>query len=153
MIGSLTIAGELEAAVPGEMELFIDDPASPRGLLITNYWVKLCAELLLALAGQGEFRFGAVAAWIRDHIARRWEITWENPCWLYYVEPDSLREELIPHEMKPLRLEEAPLVNECWEHHDEGTICDVRWRIESGPSCATFEAGLCCAPSHKYPLL
>jgi 8-oxo-dGTP diphosphatase len=144
-IGCLTIAGELETARPGEIKLFIDDPERPRGLLIRNYWVKLCAEdesavaeLLRALPGQEEFRFGAVAAWIRDRIARDWEITWENPCWLYYLEPDSLREELVQHEVSPLRPEDAPLVNRCWEHEDEETLGYVRWRIESGPSCAIF---------------
>jgi GNAT superfamily N-acetyltransferase len=145
-IGNLTIKGELEVARPGEIRVFIDDPANPRGLLVTNYWVKLyaqdegaLAELLLAIADKPELRFGAVPARVRDYVARHWEITWENPCWLYYVEPGALREELIRHEIKPLRPEDAALVNECWEHHDEETIGYVRWRIETGPSCAIFE--------------
>lgn len=144
-VGNLTIQGELEAGRPGEIRVFLDEPTDPRGLLITNYWVKLhardepaLAALLLAIRDKPEVRFGAVAAWIRDYVARGWEITWESPCWLYYLEPSSLREELIRHEIRPLRLEDAALVNECWEHHDEETIGYVRWRIETGPSCAIF---------------
>ena len=145
-IGNLTIKGELEVAEEDEIEVYIDDPQSPGGLLVTDYWVKIYSqdedalvELLPAIAQKEEAHFGGVAAWIRDYLVQEWEVTWENPCWLYYLEPGDLREELIRHEIRPLRPEDAELVNEHWEFGDAESIWYVKWRIEAGPSCAIFD--------------
>jgi len=148
-IGNLTIKGELEAAKgsEGEIEVYIDDPRSPKGVLVTDYWVKIhaqdeaaLAELLQAITWE-EARFGGVVRWIRDYLIGigGWELTWENPCWLYYLEPGDLREELIRHEIRPLRPEDAELVNEHWEFGSAESVEYVRWRIEAGPSCAIFK--------------
>jgi 8-oxo-dGTP diphosphatase len=145
-IGNLTIKGELEVAEKDEIEVYIDDSQSPKGLLITDYWVKIyvqdegaLAKLLPAIAQKEEARFGGVAAWIRDYLVQDWEITWENPCWLYYLKAEDLREELIRHEIRSLRPEDAELVNEHWEFGSAESLGYVRWRIEAGPSCAIFD--------------
>ncbi len=145
-MGNLIIRGELEGANPEEFKVYIDNSEKPKGLLLADFFIKIYAQdeealsrLLPVLADKREVLFGGVAAWIRDYIAGGWEITWENRCWLYYLEGKKLDRELIRHEVESLKREHAELVNEHWEFGDADSLPYVEWRIEAGPSCAIFE--------------
>ena len=144
-IGNLTIAGELEHAEPEELRVFLDRADDPGGLLVEgSQWVKLHArdpqtldQLLELLRARGEVRFGGVAAWARDQLARTHEIVSEHTAYLYHLPATALRPELIRHPVAALRPEHAALVNQHWSYGDAESY--VRWRITAGPSAAIYD--------------
>jgi hypothetical protein len=151
-VGSLVIRGDLDNSPPGAVKLHLDDPDDPAGLLASSWWARITARdpaalsrLLPAVPARhpfeedGELMFGGVAAWVRNVLAEAYEFTWENACWLYYLPGGATCPEDLPHDVRPLRSEDAPLVNEHWPHGDSEEY--IAWRIEHGPTAAVFVDG------------
>jgi hypothetical protein len=145
-IATLAIRGELHHAGGRPRRVFLDDPDRPTGMLVIGEWVKIHARtaealerLLPALEGFTELSVSAVEPWVLERLALDWRLTWETPCWLWYLEPGELQGPPNLHPTAPLRPEHAALVNSHWEHGDEGTVDYIRWRIEDGPSFAVYE--------------
>jgi len=151
-IGNLVIRGDHANARPGDVEFFLDDPDDPSGLLARSWWVRITARDEAALARltpaipdrnrfepDGDVMFGAVPEWVYEILVERYEVTWKNLCWLYYLPEYVVLPERLPHEIRHLRPEDAPLVNEHWPHGDSEEY--VGWRIECGETAAIFENG------------
>ncbi len=149
-IGNLVIRGDLAGARPGDVSLFLDRPEDPSGLLASSWWVRITARdstalepLLPAIPERhpyekdGDLMFGGVAEWIHDRLASIYDVTWVNRCWLYSLPEGAPLPGDPEHEVRPLRLEDAALVNAHWPHGDSEEY--VGWRIDCGPTAAVYE--------------
>jgi GNAT superfamily N-acetyltransferase len=149
-IGNLVIRGDLANSRPGDVRLFLDDADEPIGLLASSWWVRITAKNADALERlrpaiperhpfeeDGELMFGGVAHWIREILVESYEVTWENPCWLYALPEEVTFPDDLPHDVRPLRPQDVPLVNEHWPHGD--SVEYVGWRVEHGQTAAIFD--------------
>ena len=144
---SLPLRGELCHAGSRLRRVFLDSANEPSGALVIGDWVKIFArssealeQLLPAVEGFPEIRVAGAAPWILEHLTRGWEILWVSRCWLWHLPPGALQKPPVLHRTRPLRPEDAPLVNRHWEHGgDTESEQYLLGLIEDHPSAAVFE--------------
>ncbi len=152
-IGNLTLAGELQSAEPNRIEVFIDRERDPSGVVVRTRSIRLYARDLEALRrlepaisdftdrSEDEVMFAGVKGWACREIARKRNLAWESPCWLYYLAPASYRPREHPRDVRPLEPQHAELVARNWDLGGEDAADYLRTRIESGPSSAVYVGG------------
>jgi ribosomal protein S18 acetylase RimI-like enzyme len=154
-IGNLAMANELRDAGPGELEVMVDRAEGPRAILTYGWWARIYARDTAALSriephvprvtgeSGSEAAFAGTAAWVCDRLGATREVTWETPCWLYFMEDAAAATVSSPPGLPlgELSVEHAALVNENWDLGEGDSEDYIRRRIEAGPSAAMFIDG------------
>lgn len=145
-LGRFKLSGYLEAGEAPFERCWVDDAATPRGLILQHrgrYNVAAVDEaamrrLLSALDWSGEVRFAAFPEEFLPLLERLAAVHAATSASLYAVDAEAFAT-AIAHPVRSLREEEAPLVAEAWEYGDDVAYC--RQRIAVAPSAGVEVGG------------
>lgn len=125
---------------------YTDDPKNPTGILIQNGYLHyvytnnlaFINELVAHFQQPGEYGFAGISRVIADALRSEFEVEWSNPCTSYTLNKTDYHPERQVHETRPLRLEDAELVDQYYPYSGDHTLKMIREDISSRPSAAVF---------------
>jgi ribosomal protein S18 acetylase RimI-like enzyme len=136
---------------PPDLHLFVDNPEEPRGVIVNEggyFWHAYSPDKNLSLGmldglpwGDREFGFAGIPEYQAQHLRRRRQVVWENPCYLYVLtEPEKFSGEIVA-EIEELTPDCVQLVSDVWPHggHGDGRLTYLHDCIKKGPTAAIYQ--------------
>lgn len=128
-------------------EIFADSIDNPKGFILnSDYWKVIYSlyddvalELLKGLEKGKETGFSGVLKKYYDMLKELRNIKWEEHCYLYYLDAKALDTSRIKHEVGPLRLEDAEIVNEFYTYKSDDSLEYIKECIRERPSSAVYD--------------
>jgi len=128
-------------------EFFVDNIENPKGFIYkSNNWFipfslddKIIEKMLKGLEGNKEYSFAGVLKKYYDMIKKEREIEWEEPCYLYYMDRESLNLRDKNHVVESLKLDDVETVNEFYTYKDEESLEYLKDCIINRPSSVIYD--------------
>ncbi|XMB85556.1 GNAT family N-acetyltransferase [Mycoplasmatota bacterium WC44] len=126
-------------------ELYVDNINEIRGILFRmRYWNILFSEneefisnIITDFKGRNEIGFAGVMSKYFHIIKEKYEIDWEEKCYLYYL--DDIKELANNnYELRKLESDHAEIVNKYYTYKDEYSLEYIKECIEKRPTSAVF---------------
>jgi len=132
-----------------EAEIYVDDVENPKGVYVSKgYFCYIYSkedsfinEVMDTFLRDGFYGFAGIDASIAEKIKKRYEVTWENPCALYYLPKENLDLSLIKNPVQSLEVKDAEFVDKFYEFRGSHSLEAIRKDIELRPSSAVFVDG------------
>ncbi|WBW94923.1 GNAT family N-acetyltransferase [Oceanirhabdus sp. W0125-5] len=129
-----------------EAEIYIDNVENPKGVFIKkdyfNYIYSkedsFIDEVCDNFIKDGYYGFSGVEETIAKKIQEKYQVHWENPCYLYYMPKENLNLELIKNEVQNVDIKDAEIIDEFYEFRNPGSIDAIKKDIENRPSSALY---------------
>ena len=129
-----------------EAEIYVDNEESPNIVLVRyeyfNYIYteddELLEEMLENLFKDNFYGFSGVYRPLAEKIRKRYSITWESRCALYYLPEKNLNLSLIKNPVKAVDLEDAKTVDEFYTYRYPGSIEKINKDLLNRPSSAVY---------------
>ncbi|MBW9157765.1 GNAT family N-acetyltransferase [Clostridium tagluense] len=143
-IVNLNIIGVIENEP--EAEIYVDNEETPNIVLVRyeyfNYIYteddELLDEMLENLFKDNFYGFSGVHKPLAEKIIKRYSLTWENKCALYYLPEAKLDLSLIKNPVKAIDSEDAKVVDEFYTYRHPGSIEQIKKDIFNRPSSAVY---------------
>jgi len=132
-----------------EAEIYVDNVENPKGVYVTKGYFdyiyskedSFVNEVMDTFYKAGFFGFAGIDASIAEKIKKRYNVTWENPCTLYYLPKENLDLSLIKNPVQDVDIKDAEIVDKYYEFRHPGSIESIRKDIEFRPSSAVYVDG------------
>ena len=146
-IVNLNIIGVIENEP--EAEIYVDNEESPNIVLVRSEYFnyvytekdELLDEMLENLFKDGFYGFSGVYRPLAEKIRKRYIISWESRCALYYLPEENLDLSLIKNPVKAINMEDAAVVDEFYTYRHPGSIEIIKKDILNRPSSAVYVNG------------
>ncbi len=130
-----------------DFKILVDDLSNPKGFILkcNDLYIpystddKIAFEMIKSLNYKKGDIFGGILKKYYDFIIKSYEIDWEEHCFLYYMDKESLKNSKCSYKVEKLRIEDAEIVNEFFTYKDDTSIEYIRERITFGLSSAVFD--------------
>lgn len=130
-----------------DAEVYVDNENDINGVLVRNgSWHALYTEREDVLSrfldeiAKGNDYVGFSGVWrpLAEMILKRFREAWRNPCDIYYLPPERFDPSLKKHPTRPLRLEDAEIVDRFYTFRSEGSLEQIRKDIMLRHSSAVY---------------
>ena len=146
-IVNLNIIGIIENE--SEAEIYVDNEDVPNGVLVRHgYFNYLYTEddnfldkVLEELFKDNFYGFSGLYRPIAEKIKRRYLVTWENRCSLYYLPKENLDLSLIKNPVRSIDIEDSETVDDFYTYRDSESIEKIKKDILYRPSSAVYVNG------------
>ncbi|MFZ5969836.1 MAG: GNAT family N-acetyltransferase [Bacillota bacterium] len=147
LLVNLNMLGIMEN-VP-EAEIYVDDLVQPKGVFIKKGYFHyiyteedaFLDEVLDTFFREGFFGFSGVDDRLAEKIKSRFDVTWENPCVLYYMPEENLNTELIKNPVRAVDIKDAETVDSFYTYRSPGSLKAIKEDIMERPSSAVYVNG------------
>lgn len=147
LLVNLNIIGAIEN-IP-EAEIFVDDVEKPKGVIVNkgyfNYIYSeegsFIEEFMDTFLKDGFYGFAGIDADIAERIQKKFQVSWENPCALYYLPKENLDLSLIKNPVQDIDLKDVEIIDKYYEFRHPGSVEVIRKDIELRPSSAVYVDG------------
>ena len=144
---NLNIIGVIEN-LP-QVEIYVDDPSRPTGVYVKKDYFSYIyskSEVFINEATdtfikEGFFGFSGTDLYAADIIKKKYQITWQNECTVYYLPKENLNLDLIKNEVRSIALEDAETVNELYQYSYSESLEVIKRDITQRPSSAVYVDG------------
>ncbi len=125
---------------------YTDDSTHPSGILIENGYLHYAyaktpafiERIVQHFSQPGEYGFAGIPRKIATALKHTYEEEWGNPCTAYALSKEDYHPERQVHPTKPLRLEDAELVDRYYPYSGDHSLKMIREDISLRPSAAVF---------------
>jgi GNAT superfamily N-acetyltransferase len=132
-----------------EAEIFVDDVENPKGVIVKKgyfYYIyseedSFIDEFANTFLKDGFYGFAGIDAAIATRIKKKFQVSWENPCTLYYLPKENLDLSLIKNPVQDIDLKDLEIIDKYYEFRHPGSIEAIRKDIEFRPSSAVYVDG------------
>ena len=143
-IVNLNIIGVLENEP--EAEIYVNNEESPNIVLVRHEYFNyiyteddvLLDEALETLFKDNFYGFSGVYRPLAEKIRKRYCVTWESRCTLYYLPEENLHLSLIKNPVKAIDLEDAKVVDEFYTYRHPESFEIIKKDILNRPSSAVY---------------
>lgn len=144
---NLNIMGVIENEP--DAEIYVDNEQAPNGVLVRygyfNYVYteddEFLDKILNSLFKDNHYGFAGLHRPLADKIKKRYEITWDNRCYLYYLPKDKLDLSLIKNPVNSIDIKDAETIDEFYTYRGSESIYKIKKDILSRPSSAVYVDG------------
>lgn len=128
---------------------FTDDSTNPSGILIQSGYLHYAyaktpafIDRIVAHFNQpGQYGFAGIPREIASALKTAYQEEWGNPCTAYVLNEEAYQPERQVHPTKPLRMEDAQLVNRYYPYSGDHTLKMIQEDLAQRPSAAVFIDG------------
>ena len=129
-----------------DAEIYVDNEEGPNIVLVRyeyfNYIYtendELLEEMLENSFKDNFYGFSGVYRPLADKIRKKYPLTWESRCALYYLPEENLDLSLIKNPVKDVDLEDANVIDEFYTYRHPGSIEKIKKDIVNRPSSAVY---------------
>lgn len=147
LIINLNVLGVLEN-VP-ELEIYVDNLESPKGVVISKGYMhylytkddSFIEEVINTLLKDGFYGFSGVERSIANKIKSRFEVTWESPVTVYYLQEKDIDLTQLKNEVGSIEIKDAETVDEFYTFRSPDSLKTIKQDIEKRPSSAIYKNG------------
>ncbi|MGH4122065.1 MAG: GNAT family N-acetyltransferase [Clostridium sp.] len=146
-IVNLNIIGIIENEP--EAEIYVDNKDLSRGILVRyeyfNYIYteddEFLDEVLDTLFKDNYYGFSGLNRPLAEKIRKRYILTWESRCALYYLPKDNLDLSLIKNPVRSIDIKDAELVDKFYTYRNPESLKTIEKDISHRPSSAIYVNG------------
>ena len=132
-----------------EVEIYVDDASVPTGVYVKkDYFSYIYSkseafvnEVCDTFMQEGFFGLSGTDLFAADIIKRKYQITWQNECTVYYLPKENLDLGLIKNEVGSIAPEDAETVDKFYQYSYSGSLEVIKRDIERRPSSAVYVDG------------
>lgn len=125
---------------------YTDEATDPSGILIENGYLHYAyaqtsafvEQIVQHFAKPGEYGFAGIPREIAKALKKTYEEEWGNPCTSYALNRNDYHPERQVHPTRPLRMEDAKIVDRYYPYRGDHTLKMIREDIMQRPSAAVF---------------
>lgn len=125
---------------------YTDDPKDPGGILIQSGYLHYAyakettfiEDLLKHFNQPGAYGFAGIPREITSVLQDHFQVEWSNPCTAYTLSQKDYHPERQIYKTRPLRLQDAELVNHHYPYRGDHSLKMIRKDIALRPSSAIF---------------
>jgi hypothetical protein len=138
---------------------YADSAENPKGVLVQSGYLHyvfaentaFIDEIATHFQAPGAYGFAGIPREIATVLCDQFEVEWSNPCTSYRLNLQAYHPERQVHPTRPLRLEDAKLVDRHYPYSGDHTLKMIKEDIKLRPSAAVFIDGNPVAWALQHP--